>query len=162
MLNKIIRFLANTYWKIRFGEWSDEKVKALFDNLSNQKELQKWLELNNFKWVSNGTNFSIFTDDYTRPCQTLARGFGNCTDLGRLYSEFIKYKRTADYIEEIMFSTDLADKWHFVIAIKDRGQWFLQSNITISEVDNKEQIYKFYREQGYTRFEIIDSTIFKQ
>lgn len=162
MINKIIRFFVNTYWKIRYGEWSDAKVKDLFDNLSNQQELSNWLVLEGFKWDIDGTNFSIWTDSYARPGQILARKFGNCTDFGRLYSEFIKYKQTAEYIEEIMFSNDLADKWHFVIAIKDRGKWYVQSNLTVSEVENKESIYKFYNEQGFSRYEIVDQTLFKK
>lgn len=156
MIKKIWLTIVNFYWSIRYPEWTDVQVKALFDSLNDHYDLVLYLKNNSFVWNSDGMNFSKEMDTFERPSQVLARKFANCSGFLRLFAEYIKYKRCADRTEEYVLYNDdiLFGKWHYITYIYANGEKYIQNNMNIV-LATPEEIEKV--KSGFKYMELIDS-----
>ena len=155
MLKHIWLKIINIFWNLIYPEWSDKQVHEFYDQFSNYFELAAYLQANKFQYKPDGMNLlPIYRiDTFARPNQVLARKFYNCSDMLRIFSEFIKYKRCADSFEEIFLHNGEIGNWHYIMIINDRGRQYIQSNIFINPLTS-EQIAEYKNE--YKHWEIID------
>jgi hypothetical protein len=152
MIKKIIRW----FWNLIYGELDDAEVKAFYDKFANVFELSNYLMANGYEWASDGTNTLPYYkfDDFSRPGQVIARRFGNCSDFLRLFSEFVKYKRCADRLEECLLHNGPIGAWHYVSLIQDRGITYIQSNMSVNILDKP--LLELYKGK-YSKMELIDT-----
>lgn len=155
MLKHIWLNIVNWFWNIFYPEWTEAEVYAFYDQFSNYFELALYLQVNKFTYKPDGMNLlPIYRiDTFARPSQVLARKFYNCSDMERLFSEFIRYKRCADSFEEILLHNGEIGNWHYILIINDRGKQYIQSNIFVNPL-TPEQIAEYKSE--YKHWDVID------
>lgn len=129
----MLKLIVNFWWRLIYGEWSDERVAAYFENFHNIIELQMGLAAAGFRWRSDGLNFSIDTDTFERPGQVLARGWANCGGYMRLFEAYIKASGSASAYTQYELTSD-SGAWHYISIIEYKGGNHLQSNIQITEL----------------------------
>ena len=155
IVKKWILDVVNWFWAQSCPEWTDAQVKEFFDQFSNHFELANYLAANKFTWNSDGMNILPVhaLDTYERPSQLLARKFGNCTGYLRLFSEFIKYKRCADSMEEYLMHNGEIGSWHAIIVIQSNGIVYYQSNMNVNIMDKPlNELFPQYRIRELTDF----------
>jgi len=156
MVKKIMLWIVNTFWNFIYPEWTDAEVKAFYDKFSNYFELALYLQTYGFKYKPDGMNVLPIhrLDTFARPSQVLARKMYNCSDAMRLISEFIRYKKCADSIEEIFLYNGEIGNWHYIMIISDRGKQYIQSNIFVNALTPESMAeYK----NDYKHWDVIDT-----
>lgn len=152
MIKKLIRW----FWNLIYGELDEVEVKQFFDRFANVFELSNYLMANGYEWRSDGENILPYYkfDGFERPGQVLARKWANCSGWLRLYSEFIRYKRCADRLEECLLHNGTIGAWHYVMLIQDCGITYIQSNMSVNILDKP--LLELYKGK-YSKMELMDT-----
>jgi len=155
MIKKLWLSIVNAFWNFFYEELSDAQVHELYDKFSNYFELAQYLQANGFEWKSDSMNLlPIYKlDSFERPNQVLARRWANCSGYMRLFSDFIRYKRCADKVEECLLHNGAIGEYHYVCMIQDRGVVYLQSNMGVSVLDKP--LLEYYKGKYHFQ-ELID------
>ena len=149
MINKILRNIVNWFWNFIYPELSNKEVEEIYSICKTPFQLETYLCSHGFKWASDGLNFSIETDSFERPNQLLSRKWGNCSGFLRLYSEF--FDRIGVKHEEIMLLNTLDKSWHYINIFEFENKYYMQSNISLTEADNFDKIWEYWKTKGYDK-----------
>ena len=127
----MLKWLINKYWNWRYPEWTDQQVQEYFAQFKSITDLRQDLVNKDFKWSSDGLNFSKSFDTFERPNQVLARQWANCGGFMRLFEAYIKSGNDNSIKSYSQFELINDYKWHYVMTItKKDGEIFTQSNLT--------------------------------
>ena len=126
----MLKWLINKYWNWRYPEWTDQQVQEYFAQFKSITDLRQDLVNKDFKWSSDGLNFSKSFDTFERPNQVLARQWANCGGFMRLFEAYIKSGNDNSIKSYTQFELISGFKWHYVMTIvKKDGEIMTQSNL---------------------------------
>lgn len=152
----MLKWIINKFWDFWYPEWTDKQVQEYFAQFKDINDFRQDLINKNFKWASDGLNFSMLFDTFERPNQVLARQWANCGGFMRLFEAYIKSGNDNSIKGYTQFELKANDgKWHYIMAIKKNdGEIFTQSNLNFLFLSNRDLDIMF---PNYTVNKIIDS-----
>jgi len=149
MINKILRFVVNSFWNLIYPELSDKEVEGIYSLCKTPFQFEVYLCSHGFNWASDGLNFNILTDSFEKPSQVLSRKWANCSGFLRLYSVLFD-KLGIKHKETLLLHSD-GMRWHYINIFQYEGKFYQQSNIALTEITNFGKLWQEWKDKGYTK-----------
>ena len=147
MINKILRFVINSFWNFIYPELSEKEVEEIYSLCKTPFQLEVYLCSHGFKWASDGLNFNILSDSFEKPSQVLSRKWANCSGFLRLYSTL--FDKIGIKHKEILLIHSDKIQWHYINIFQYDGKFYQQSNIALTEITSFDKLWQEWKEKGY-------------